>query len=361
MRRLNEEKHIALIFIGFLILLGVFLFFNLQKQYLTREEQLKLSRQILSEEVRTALVNVPYRLILIEDLIAPNGDVEQEYQYDSARFSPDEIREVLQLISKENGLRLKSYQLEEDSGVLSVRIAFHTVPIGTFRFIPRPRVYLAKLGIIIDDFGYFYNETIREFLTLPFPVTFSIIPGHTFSKKIARGADKAGYDVMIHMPMEPINYEGGEEGYILKVGMSGNEIKNRIFKAFREIPMAVGMNNHQGSRFTSDLESMKKAARVIKGLDIFFIDSYTSSNSVAYRITRNQDIPNGIRHIFLDNQSDEVYIKGQLNKLKDLALQRGSAVAIGHNRPETLRVLREEIPRAIAEGFNVVPVKDLVE
>ena len=44
-----------------------------------------------------------------------------------------------------------------------------------------------------------------------------------------------------------------------------------------------------------------------------------------------------------------------------VASERGAAVGIGHPYPETLEILEEWVPQAVARGFRFVTVSELVK
>ena len=140
--------------------------------------------------------------------------------------------------------------------------------------------HIGTIVLIIDDFGY-RNDLISDgFLELEVPITCAIIPGHSQSQKFAKKALNAGKEVIIHMPMESSVATSGEEEYKIKIGMTSEEIEWRINEVLNEIPEAVGMNNHQGSRATADSKIMSVVASVLKNRDKFFLDSRTVSNTV---------------------------------------------------------------------------------
>jgi polysaccharide deacetylase 2 family uncharacterized protein YibQ len=72
-------------------------------------------------------------------------------------------------------------------------------------------------------------------------------------------------------------------------------------------------------------------------------------------------IPAASRDLFLDDEPSRAAIVAQFAALLALARERGAAIAIAHPRPETLSVLAEEIPRAVASGIEFVPVSYLLE
>ena len=216
------------------------------------------------------------------------------------------------------------------------------------------------IGIIIDDFGYRNDHISNGFLEIPAKLTYAIIPGHDHSQSFSKRAYDAGYEIIVHLPMENIGKTYGEEEYVLMSYFQDDEIKNRIHKAFDHLPESIGLNNHQGSRGTADSRVMTHVANVIKEKKKFFIDSRTTSNSLAESTMRKYGVPTNKRDIFLDNELDEEKIKAQLMKLADVSERKGIAIGIGHVKPQTLNVLAREIPVLQEKGFRFEFVSRLV-
>ena len=166
------------------------------------------------------------------------------------------------------------------------------------------------IALIIDDFGYRNDHISNGFLELPGNLTYAIIPGHDYSQSFSKKAYDAGYEIIVHMPMENIGKTYGEEEYVLMSYFQEAEIKERINKSFAHLPEAVGLNNHQGSRGTADLRIMTILAHEIKENKKFFVDSRTTRNSVAESTMRKYGVPTNKRDIFLDNDLDEEKIIG---------------------------------------------------
>ena len=216
------------------------------------------------------------------------------------------------------------------------------------------------IGLIIDDFGYRNDHVSNGFLQLPGKLTYAIIPGHDYSQLFSKKAYDAGYEIIVHLPMENIGKTYGEEEYVLMSYFQDDEIKNRINKAFDLLPESIGLNNHQGSRGTADSRVMTLVAGVIKEKKKFFIDSRTTNNSLAETTMRKYGVPTNKRDIFLDNELDEEKIKIQLLKLADTSEEKGIAIGIGHVKPQTLNVLAKEIPVLQEKGFRFEFVSNLV-
>jgi len=230
-------------------------------------------------------------------------------------------------------------------------------PVPTRRTVTIPKIEIEEdvrgnIVIIIDDFGYRDDNVSEGFLSLDADLTFAIIPGHQNSKVFAAKADQNGYEVIVHMPMESTNETRGEKEYKLTTSMTSDEIESKVEEVISEFPEAVGMNNHQGSKATSDKRIMNIVGNVLKRHGKYFIDSRTSSETVAETTMRSRGVPTIRRHVFLDNENQKNKIREQLYKLADKAELKGLAVGIGHAKTNTLKVLKQEIPRLKEHGFK---------
>lgn len=210
---------------------------------------------------------------------------------------------------------------------------------------------LGVIVLVIDDFGYRNDNISDGFLNLSIPITCAIIPGHTASKKFAEKAVSYGKEVIIHMPMESENYSPGEDEYKLLTSMTSELLENKLIQAFESLPEAIGMNNHQGSKATSDSKTMTVLASVLKDRGKYFIDSRTSSLTIGEKTMISFGVPTARRNIFLDNNNDLDRIEEQMNKLANSAKKNGVAVGLGHARRNTLSVIEKVVPDLLDKGF----------
>ena len=215
--------------------------------------------------------------------------------------------------------------------------------------------------LVIDDFGYRNDSVSDRFLNLPIPLTCAVLPGHSQSASIAKKALKSGKEVIIHMPMESSVSMTGEDEFKLKVGMTSEEIEWRLNEALKEIPEAIGINNHQGSKATTNGKVMGVVASVLKNKNKFFLDSRTSSKTVGEKTMRSVGVLTARRHIFLDNDLNIDNISKQLDKLVALSQKKGMAIGIGHVKANTLKVLEREIPILLERGFEFKFVSQVVD
>lgn len=219
-----------------------------------------------------------------------------------------------------------------------------------------------KIAIIIDDFGYYENKTIDNFLKLDYPIALSIIPGQKHSIKIAQEAKKYNKPIMIHLPMEALEEKVEDSEFTIMSNMSDSVIASRVQKALAYLPDAVGINNHMGSKATADDRVMNIIISELKSKEKFFVDSRTSGKSVAPSIAEKYNLKFAVNDAFLERNKNEDmrYIQSKLAAGAKIARKQGKAVLIGHPYKETIKVLTEELPKLEKQGFKIVPVTDIV-
>ena len=220
---------------------------------------------------------------------------------------------------------------------------------------------ISSIVLVIDDFGY-RNDAISDgFLNLPIPITCAVLPGHKQSSPVAKKAVSAGKEVIIHMPMQSSVASKGEDEFKLKVGMTSQEIEWRLNEALKEIPEALGINNHQGSKATADGKVMAVVASVLKNKDKFFLDSRTSSKTVGESTMRSVGVLTARRHVFLDNNLSVEKISNQFDELVRISKKKGVAIGIGHVKGNTLKVLQKKIPLLVEQGFDFKFLSQVVD
>lgn len=224
----------------------------------------------------------------------------------------------------------------------------------------RPKTaHQADIAIIIDDMGRRLDAG-RRVVKLPGPVACAFLPfgryTHTLATE-AHGRDKA---VLLHLPMQAMDSRALDAGG-LTLDMTHQAFLATLKTDLAQVPYAQGVNNHMGSLLTRHPGHMlwlMQALRERHGL--YFVDSRTTKHTVARQIAFEQSVPSIERDVFLDDDQGVEAIRYQFHRLLKLARQQGSAVAIGHPHPTTLRVLEEELPRLAARGIRLVPLSQLV-
>ena len=226
---------------------------------------------------------------------------------------------------------------------------------------PAKKAFRGQVALIMDDMGNSL-ETLDELIALGRPVTVSVLPYSTHAADTARIAHENGLEVLLHLPLESINnYEAmaNTEGMI-RADMAEPEIVRSFESSYARVPFTAGANNHMGSRLTAERDLMRAILRPLKMKGLFFVDSRTTSKTVALDEARKMGIPSTERDVFLDADADRGRIRGRLIELFQKARKKGHAVGICHPFPETLAVLKSSFFLLDSYGLEAVPVSRLV-
>ena len=216
-----------------------------------------------------------------------------------------------------------------------------------------------RAAIIIDDLGN-SRRRARAVNRLPFPLAVAVLPGSPYAVQTARRAHGRGKEVLVHMPMEPGDPAIRLGPTFLRLGMGRQELTATLRSNLRGIPFVAGINNHMGSALTARSEPMAWVMAALRRRGLFFIDSRTTADSRGLEKAREAGVPAAARDVFLDHKPSKAAVRAQFRQLLAEARARGTAIGIGHPRPETLSVLREMLPEASARGVEIVPVTEVV-
>jgi hypothetical protein len=195
----------------------------------------------------------------------------------------------------------------------------------------------AKLAIIIDDVMTKYQ--VRAIKSLHIPITMSFLPPSKARPNSAKLARKEKF-YMVHLPMEAMHFTA-EEPLTLRTTDTKADIKKRIDQLQKLFPRVRYINNHTGSKFTSNEQSMRYLLNILKDKKIHFIDSRTTAKTKAPKIMKELGLPYIARDVFLDHKQTKQYIKSEIKRAIKIAKKTGWAIAIGHPHKNTLQALAE--------------------
>jgi len=157
------------------------------------------------------------------------------------------------------------------------------------------------ISIIIDDMGYRLKSGHRA-INLPGAITYSFLPHSPHANQLSQLAHDQSKEVMLHLPME------AESGKKLGPGGLTEDMTEKNFTEVLEsniesVPYASGFNNHMGSLLTKSQLWMTRLMReVATDKNLFFVDSKTTSNSVALKVARAEGLKSIKRDIFIDHE-----------------------------------------------------------
>lgn len=224
----------------------------------------------------------------------------------------------------------------------------------------RPSHRVPRVAIIVDDVGTVPGT--ERFLALPAPLTFAVLPFTPHAGEFLRRAAAAGRPVILHLPLEALDGGVDPGPGVIPTSAAPEQILAQLEADLQAVPGAIGVNNHMGSRGTSDGPLMATILAALQERGLFFVDSKTWHGSVAGDTARAIGLRHAARDIFLDPEGASVEeIRRLLRELITMARTRGAAIGICHaNRPHTLAALVAAMPDFAAAGVEIVSVAELV-
>ena len=217
-----------------------------------------------------------------------------------------------------------------------------------------------RIAIIIDDLGY-QLDAGRRAIELPGPISLAVLPGTPRAKLLATEAHANGKEILLHLPLQAKFDDATQEPLGLNLDMSRQAFGSAFEQALKSVPYAIGVNNHRGSLLTRHPGHMQWLMEEIRAReDLFFVDSYTTHHSVALKLAGEVGVDARKRDVFLDPDRKPETVAREFERMKTLADKRGSVIVIGHPYAATLALLERELPKLAAEGYQLVPISELV-
>lgn len=218
----------------------------------------------------------------------------------------------------------------------------------------------AFASIIIDDLGD-NLERAHDVIRLDAPVSIAVLPGTPYAARTAKLAKRHGKDVILHIPMQSIQHSELTDG-ALSLHMSRQQFLDQLGASLDSVPHLVGVNNHMGSLITRHPGHMRWLMDTLSQRgSLFFVDSRTTDQTVALRIADEHGVPGVERDVFLDPAFDEDTIETQFDRFIKLAREKGSALAIAHPHPNTLRLLKKRLKTLQRHGIRLVSISEYVK
>ena len=214
-----------------------------------------------------------------------------------------------------------------------------------------------RIAIVIDDWGYHLNN-LEIVSRIKQPLTCAVLPRLKNTRVVAQKLHKLKVEIILHLPMQPKEKHRLEKDTIA-INMSSEKMRDILDKDLANVIFAKGVSNHMGSRITEDANSSAMIMQEVKKHNLYFLDSFVTAKSVCAALAKKMGLRFARRDVFLDNRDDPEYIRSQVIELKNLARSRGQAIGIGHDRKNTLLILKEMLPQLAEEGYKFVFVSEI--
>ncbi len=275
---------------------------------------------------------------------------------------------IVGMVGTDKNKHLSTHEARLETAHIKIppQIKLAPVPEATLDPVPEPAlspspVIIPDRGIalIMDDVGYDLYA-LRRILNLSVPVAISVLPGAPFASESASLSHQQGQTVMLHLPMEPLvpKYQKRMTNTFLRVDMSESELRQIFLRDLEKIPYVEGVNNHMGSRLTELEHPMKWVMQLCREKGLFFVDSRTSSASVAADLASSMGVAWASRRYFLDHQLDEQAMEQAWNNARACAEKGYRCIVIAHPHEKTISFLEKHLTKN--DMTHMLPVKRLL-
>ncbi len=216
------------------------------------------------------------------------------------------------------------------------------------------------VAVIIDDLGH-NLQAARPFIEMNHPVALSLLPDRPFSGTLAEEVAASGKTLLLHQPMEPVGYPDTDPGPgAILLDQTPVQVRQLLERNIDSMPGVVGINNHMGSRATTDPVIMETVLEFVGDRGLFFIDSRTTADTIGFTMAREKGLKTAERDVFLDNDPDPAAIDARIRELLDRAQKRGWAIGIGHANSQTAAALDRMALTARARGITWISLESLI-
>ncbi len=267
-------------------------------------------------------------------------------------------------------LNLPAVHPVEEPGLIVIEPAIQPTHLETQAHAPHDGVSepvvaepwpAAQLAIVIDDLGYDRRRGL-EAIALPGRLTVAVMPHTPNARFLAEAAHEAGREIILHHPMQGSDYHQKSESPkgILTLDMGPADIRYALRQALTSVPYCSGINNHTGSTLTQARNHMYWLMQQVASTDLYYLDSRTTTQTVAGEAAQAWGVPFVSRDVFLDHDNDRASIARQFKYAVKLAKRRGHAVLIAHPRPLSLELLAQQLPLLDSEEIELVHASELI-
>ncbi len=214
-----------------------------------------------------------------------------------------------------------------------------------------------RIALVVGGMGLSQASTAAAIATLPPAVTLAFAPyGNELEADAARARD-AGHEIILQLPMEPIDYPKMNPGaHALVTSTSRAQNVDDLHWLLSRFTGYVGVGNFLGGKFTADNEAMAPILREIAARGLFYFDDGTSPRSVAATLAADLNFSTVKADLVLDAQARPEAIDVALTKLEAMARQRGLAIGSASGLPVSLERIGRFAREAESRGLTLIPL-----
>ncbi len=192
------------------------------------------------------------------------------------------------------------------------------------------------LAVVIDDVGRDLSM-LKRFLAIKGDITYAVLPHAPHTGESVKALKRHRREYLVHLPMAPLDVSKVTREAVV-VGLDG-PVEPTVAECLARVPGAVGVNNHMGSALSKDPREMARVLSIVKKNGMWFLDSKTTKGSIICEVAKKLGVACRQRDVFLDDPPSQAAVQLMLEGAISTARKRGWAIAIGHPKEATYKVV----------------------
>jgi polysaccharide deacetylase 2 family uncharacterized protein YibQ len=226
-----------------------------------------------------------------------------------------------------------------------------------------PEPVPARVALVLYGFG---DEDVdaAAFFGLPHPFAVAIVPGAKNSERLFRAARAAQREMVLHVPLEPVNYPQVDPGPgALLVTMDRPRVTGLMRRYLEASGPVSAVANHMGSLATQDMHLMSALYGELKRRGIPFVHMQPAAGSVCRTLASDQGVNYAEPDAVIDQEArahDDKALDVRWKAVLAHARDHGTAIVFVRATPRTLKWLPGALAIKRLAGASLVPLESLL-
>ena len=217
-----------------------------------------------------------------------------------------------------------------------------------------------RIALMVTNMGMSARLSERAIQELPSTVSLSFSPYGRNLDQLAMSARRAGHEVFLMLPMEPLNYPKDDPGALALLIKNSNERNIANLKAtMTRLSGFVGVTSSMGTRFSTSVRSIRPILAELNKRGLMYVDSRETQFTRAPGQAQLMKLPVAINERFIDLDLTASEISQALTDLEDKALQKGIAIGFSSNKRIVVDTIKIWADTLSYRGITLVPVSSL--
>lgn len=221
----------------------------------------------------------------------------------------------------------------------------------------------ARLALVL--FGFSDDpESARALFHRPLPFAVAVNPGAGSSNALFRAAREEEREVVLHLPLEPINFPQVNPGPgAILVTMKPVKITGMVRRYLEEAGPVSAVANHMGSLATQDMEVMRAVYQELKRRRLPFLHVMPAAGAVCKPLAADLGVEYDQPDFVIDTETraeNPRALEKRWSQVLEAARERGQALVMVRATPLTARWLEKALDRKRLDGVSVVSLESLL-